>query len=210
MKGEIYYEINREVQLINGRRAKLITMENEEKENANSQNGTEETGNSNDSTQDTGGTGVDIEAEVKKATAPLYARMKQAEAEAREAKAKLAERGTSGEVNTKGSLSTVDLMALVNHKVNEEDIPEVENYARFKGISIAEALKTTVVKSLLSEKEEMRKTASATNVKNSRVAVNKVNPSDLLDKARAGEKIDDKDIEALARARMEEKYGIKK
>lgn len=105
-------------------------------------------------------------------------------------------------------MSTTDLIALMNAKVNEEDISEVENYAKFKGISVAEALKTSVVKTLLSEKEEMRKTANATNVKGSRVGSSKATPADLLSKARTGGQVDD--FEALALARLEERKNANK
>mgnify|MGYP000900433078 FL=1 len=178
-------------------------------EDVNLQNGTEVTDNTNDSADntDTGGTEIDIDAEVKKATAPLYARMKKAEEEAREAKARLAQT-SSGKPESKGTMSTTDLIAIMNAKVNEEDIGEVEEYARFKGISVAEALKTNVVKTLLGDKEEMRKVANATNTRGSRVGSTKISPSDLLSKARTGDKVDD--FEALALARLEERKNANK
>lgn len=183
-------------------------MENEN-EDVNLQNDTEGTVNANDSSDntDTGGTEVDIDAEVKKATAPLYARMKKAEEEAKEAKAKLAQTN-SGKPESKGTMSTTDLIAIMNAKVNEEDIGEVEEYAKFKGISVAEALKTNVVKTLLGDKEEMRKTANATNTRGSRVGTNKSSPSDLLAKARTGGAVDD--FDALAQARLEERKNANK
>jgi len=181
-------------------------MENDENEIINSQNDTEVTDNTNDS-GDTGGTEIDIDAEVKKATAQLYARMKKAEDKAKEVEAKLAQT-SSGKPESKGTMSTTDLIAVMNAKVNEEDIGDVEEYARFKGISVAEALKTSVVKTLLSEKEEMRKTANATNTRGSRVGTNKSSPSDLLAKARTGGAVDD--FEALAQARLEERKNANK
>lgn len=100
------------------------------------------------------------------------------------------------------SMSTKDYIALVNAKINEDDIGEVEDYAKYKGISIAEALKVGVVKSLLAEKSEMRKTAQATNVSNARRSSTQISPETLLAKA---SKLDlpenDDDIERLIKAR---------
>lgn len=59
-------------------------------------------------------------------------------------------------------LSSTDLYALMNAKVPEEDISEVIDYARLKKVSISEALKASVVKTILSEKAEERETANAT------------------------------------------------
>lgn len=101
------------------------------------------------------------------------------------------------------SMTIQDTLAIVNNKVHEDDIPEVEEYARFKGISISEALKSGVVKTLLREKEEMRKTAQATSTGKNRAGTSNVSPDALLAKARAGGEI--KDPEALALARLEER-----
>ena len=103
---------------------------------------------------------------------------------------------------SKPNMSTRDYIALVNAKINEEDIQEVEDYAKYKGISIADALKVGVVKSLLAEKEEMRKTAQATNVSNARRSSAQVSPETILAKARKGDVPDGEDeIEKLVRSR---------
>lgn len=183
-------------------------MENEEQENINSQNDAEVTENTNEEsveTTETEETGVDVEAEVKKATATLYARMKKAEEDAKAARAALANKTSETKPQTS---SDEDIIAIINAKVNTDDVSEVKEYAKFKGISVAEALKTSVVKTLLAEKEEMRKTANATNTRGSRVNSTKVAPSDLLAKARAGEKVEDTD--ALALARLEERRAATK
>jgi LPS O-antigen subunit length determinant protein (WzzB/FepE family) len=100
------------------------------------------------------------------------------------------------------SMSTRDYIALVNSKINEEDIVEVEDYAKYKGISIADALKSSVVKTLLSEKEEIRKTAQATNTSNARRGSSQVSPETLLAKARKGDVPDsDDEIQKLIRSR---------
>jgi len=104
---------------------------------------------------------------------------------------------------SKPSLSTSDLLAVINAKIHQDDIGEVEDYAKYKGISIAEALKSGVVKTLLADKEENRKVANATNAGPSRRGSVKVSGDVLLEKARNGEITDD--VEALAQARFEAK-----
>lgn len=108
------------------------------------------------------------------------------------------------EVESKKDLNSKDLIALVNAKINEEDIDDVVEYATFKKMSIAEALKSPVVKSLISEKEAVRKTANATNTgANKRSSTVKPTGETLLQKARAGEFPDD--VQALVKARIESK-----
>jgi hypothetical protein len=107
----------------------------------------------------------------------------------------------------KVNMSTRDYIALVNAKINEEDITEVEEYARFKNVSIADALKSSVVKTLIAEKEEMRKTANAANVNNVRRGASKISDDVLLAKASKGEMLDD--VDALAKARFEARKNKK-
>lgn len=66
------------------------------------------------------------------------------------------------------SLSTKDFYALTKANVPEEDVDEVAEFARFKGISVQDALKSPVMRSILSEKAEVRKTAQATNTRTTR------------------------------------------
>ncbi len=100
------------------------------------------------------------------------------------------------------TISTKDILALSNAKVHEDDIDEVLDYAKYKKIPLAEALKSSVVKTLLSEKEEQRKVADATNVGATRRGSSKVSDEVLLDKASKGElPSSDEDMERLVRAR---------
>lgn len=71
--------------------------------------------------------------------------------------------------------------------VHADDIDEVVEYARFKGISIPDALKTTVIRGLLSEKEEFRKSDEVANTNSTRRVVNKVTPESLLKNLSKGE-----------------------
>ena len=77
------------------------------------------------------------------------------------------------------------------------------DYAKLKGISVSEALKSSVVKTILAEKQEERKTANATSTGNARRGSTKLNPSQLLEKANKGEMPDsDEDLDALIKARL--------
>lgn len=115
----------------------------------------------------------------------------------------------NSEVKVDGDLSAKDAMVLMNAKVTEEeDINEVVEYAKFKKISIADALKASVVKTSLAEKAEFRKTAEATNTSAGRRGSSKPSGEALLDKASDGqvpEESDDEGIEKLAAARQDQK-----
>lgn len=101
-----------------------------------------------------------------------------------------------------GDLSTKDIYALMEAKVTEEDITDVQEYATLKRISIAEALKSNVVKTILGDKAEQRKVASASNVGTSKRGSGQVASDILLAKARKGElPTSDDDIERLIVAR---------
>jgi hypothetical protein len=101
------------------------------------------------------------------------------------------------------SLSTQDLIALMNAKVNEDDISEVEDYARFKKISIKEALKTSTIKTFLAEREEQRNVAAATNVSAARRSPSRISEETLISKASKGELPEsDDEIKRLAEARI--------
>ena len=91
-------------------------------------------------------------------------------------------------------------------KVPEEDISEVEDYAKYKGISIAEALKTQAVRSILNEKSEMRNVASATNTGGSKRVGGRVSDETLLANASKGNFPDsDADIDRLVKLQFAKK-----
>lgn len=59
-------------------------------------------------------------------------------------------------------LSSNDVIAVINAKIPQEDIADVADYAKFKKISVAEALNDSVVKLMLADKAEQRKIAEGT------------------------------------------------
>lgn len=101
-----------------------------------------------------------------------------------------------------GDLSPTDLYALFEAKVPQEDISEVSEYAKLKGISVADALKSNVVKTILADNAEKRATAQATATGSTRRAGNKTTDEALLAKASKGELPEsDEEINRLIRAK---------
>jgi len=73
------------------------------------------------------------------------------------------------------------------YDIPEEDFEEVLDMAKFKKISIAEALKLSSVKAILAEKAEFRTTAEMSNTGNARRGASKVSDDVLLKKLSDGE-----------------------
>lgn len=83
-------------------------------------------------------------------------------------------------------LSAVDIIAISKANIEADDVEEVLEYARFKGISISEALKAPVVRATLQQNDEMRKTAQATSTGPSRRGSSRISDEQLLSDARKG------------------------
>ena len=184
-------------------------MENENQD-VNLQNDTEETVNFNEEsveateTEETGAE-VDVETEVKRQTAVLYARMKQAEADAKKAKAELANSSRS-ETKVSGELGTTDVIYLAKADIHDDDMDEVLKHAKLHNVSVKEA--HSYLKPILDVRLEQRKTAEASNVGSSKRGSGKISDEVLLSKASKGEiSGNDADIERLIEARFQAKKG---
>ena len=100
-------------------------------------------------------------------------------------------------------LTQTDLLAIVKADIHEDDIDEVVDYAKLKGISVKEALNASVVRTILAERAEERTTAEATTTDTKR-STQRVTPTQILDKARTGDVPEDDDgINALVNARFD-------
>lgn len=107
------------------------------------------------------------------------------------------------EAPVSSDLSTKDTIALMNAKVHEDDIDEIVDFAKFKGMSVSDALKNDVVKTILSTKTEQRTVAEATNTGTSRRSSAKVSDESLVANASAGKLPEsDDEIERLLRAKL--------
>jgi hypothetical protein len=103
------------------------------------------------------------------------------------------------------TLSNKDMLAILREGVDDDDIPEVQAYAKIKGITVAEALKTSLVRSMLDEKKEERKTAEVTAAGNKRPSSKSSSGQELLDKARRTGQLPDseEELQKLVKAQFE-------
>ena len=148
---------------------------------------------------------TDESEELIRAKEKEYARNQKIRAEKAETELKaLKQTLKETEVPKTSEVSLKDQMAIIEAKVPSEDLDEVIEFSAFKKISIAEALKTTALKAILSEKEEQRQTALAANTGQTKRAVSKVSNERLLDELASGD-LPEEDIEKAAKARLEAK-----
>lgn len=99
-------------------------------------------------------------------------------------KGKTVETKPAETVSATPSLSFRDQRALMT--VHEDDIDEVIEYAALKKMSVADVLKTSTVKAIISEKESQRKVAEATNTGGAKRVVSKPTPEKVLEDASKG------------------------
>lgn len=143
----------------------------------------------------------------------LYARLKKAEGFVKDASGKWVKPTktettvqNTATTESKENLSQRDVITLVKADIPEEDIPDVTEYAAFKKISIADALKSPVLKSLLADKAESRKIADATNVGTQRRGNSRVSDESLIENASKGKLPEsDDELERLVQARISAK-----
>lgn len=104
-------------------------------------------------------------------------------------------------------LNSRDLYALMQASVPQDDIDAVVEASKVLKLSVTDALKSNVVKALLNEKAEERKTASTTNTKGGARGTAKVSGADLLSKAERGDTVPDsaENMQALFQARRASK-----
>lgn len=103
-------------------------------------------------------------------------------------------------------LSLSDFYALNKQGVEEEDVSDVVKYAKLEGITVAEALKTNVVKAILDTKKEQRKVAQATNTGSAKRSSTQISDDELLANAKKGIMPEsDADFSRLALLRIKQK-----
>lgn len=94
---------------------------------------------------------------------------------------------TPKQEGNRDDLTSKDLFALMKANVHEDDVDEVVEYARYKKISVAEALKAPVIATTLEKNEEARKVADATNTRSNRSTRKTTTDAELLNRAAKGE-----------------------
>lgn len=103
-------------------------------------------------------------------------------------------------------LTPKDTVALMNAKVETEDIDEVVNWANFKKVPVAEAIKDPTLKTILAQRVEQRTTAQVTITKGGQHGASKETGEQILNKARTGQLPEtDADMEKLTEARIASK-----
>jgi hypothetical protein len=104
------------------------------------------------------------------------------------------------------NLSQSDVITIIRNNIPDEDIPDIVEYAKLKNISISEALKTNVVKSILADKAEARKVAEGTATGATRRGSGKMSDDSLLENANNGKLPEsDDDIKRLVELRRKAK-----
>lgn len=103
--------------------------------------------------------------------------------------------------------SPKDYLALTEYKISAEDFDEVSDFAKYKNVSVAEALKMGTLKTILTERAEERRTAQATATKGSARGQTKPNDDDLLRRASNGESMGEDAIAQIAKARQNKRLG---
>lgn len=87
----------------------------------------------------------------------------------------------------KDEFSSMDLYALMQNQVPQEDVPEVSKAAKLLGVTVVEALKDPMVQSILAKNAEFRKSATAANRGAARPSSKKITDEELIEKANKGE-----------------------
>jgi hypothetical protein len=150
------------------------------------------------------------EVEVEESVEDLKARLAKAEEE-KENQKKRAEKAegklkTAPKAQPDGNLSTADILALSKANIETDDLEDVLDYATYKKISVADALKSSILVATLAEKAELRKSALAVNTGTGRRATTNLSDERLLADAQKGNLPDsDADIARLAKLRFSKK-----
>lgn len=132
---------------------------------------------------------------------------KAAKADELEAKNKqLFERVKKAEVkepSKETGLSARDFLALKDANISADDLDVVKEFADFKKVPLADALKLPTLKTILSERAEERQTALAAQTKGAGSRTTKVTPESLIDSARKGKMPEsDADLRAMTQAHV--------
>ena len=141
----------------------------------------------------------------------LFERAKKAEAEVKVLRTQLkpAVKEVSAPQDT-DSLPQKDLIAIIQAQVPVDDVDDVVEYAKLKKIPVAEALKTNVVKAILTEKAEERKTASATATGSQKRGTSKPSDETLFAKSQTGDLPEsDEDMRKVVEMRLRANAGKK-
>jgi len=115
---------------------------------------------------------------------------------------KIEEKKTEVKADT-SELTQSDIITLARSELADEDIPEVLEYAKLKGVSLKEALTSNVVQAILSTNKEARTVADASNTGKTAQTTSGTSDDELMANAKKGIMPDsDADMERLAKLRL--------
>lgn len=139
---------------------------------------------------------IDWEARAKKAEAAIIKAKSKPKAPKAEA--------SKTEAKEESKISLLDQKAIFEANIDtQEDLDEVLDYADRKGITVSDALKSTVIKATLTENAEIRNSAKAVNTGSGRRSSGTTTDAQLLANAQKGKMpSSEEDIAKLARMRL--------
>ena len=183
-------------------------MEDENIVNADTSNGEEELDLdlSNDTEEDAK-SNDDVET-LKEQNKKLFARAKKAEGfEFKDGKwvKPVVEKKPEPKIEPSQELSAKDALLLAKANVDLEDVDEVVDFAKYRKITIAEALQNNTLRAILTDSQEKRKTALATQTSGTRKTTAPTIEA-LTEKAQKGE-LSESEIDKLVALRMEAKLN---
>ena len=183
-------------------------MEDENIVNADTSNGEEELDLdlSNDTEKDAK-SNDDVET-LKEQNKKLFARAKKAEGfEFKDGKwvKPVVDKKPETKVEPSQELSAKDALLLAKANVDLEDVDEVIDFAKYRKITIAEALQNNTLRAILTDSQEKRKTALATQTSGTRKTTAPTIEA-LTEKAQKGE-LSESEIDKLVELRMEAKLN---
>lgn len=183
-------------------------MEDENIVNADTSNGEEELDLdlSNDTEEDAK-SDDDVET-LKEQNKKLFARAKKAEGfEFKDGKwvKPVVDKKPETKVEPSQELSAKDALLLAKANVDIEDVDEVVDFAKYRKITIAEALQNNTLRAILTDSQEKRKTALATQTSGTRKTTAPTIEA-LTEKAQKGE-LSESEIDKLVALRMEAKLN---
>lgn len=120
--------------------------------------------------------------ELEEKNKKLFERAKKAEAAAKQVPSK-----------DEDTLSNKDLLALAKANISDDDMDEVIEFAKFKKLSVSEALKHATMRTILDERASERKTAATTLVRGGARGSAKVSGEEILSKAERTGEVPDSD-----------------
>lgn len=127
---------------------------------------------------------IDYKAEFEKAK--QIAENQKVRAEKAEAKLKTNTSTGRGETSKMDGFSPMDLIAITKANLDEEALKEAMDYAKYKKISVAEAIKSPAVKATIQLIEENRRVSEASNTGSARRGSSKISDESLIENARKG------------------------